>query len=243
MDLWGFTLTGHSVHPFLNTPSSSTAQANPVQASGELSAPTQSTTSAASTTTNLTSRTSRTPFDRSQFYSSSRAGISTTVARHRERERDRERNLQVQTTSVMSRTTNSNRPTHIPLPTTPYIPRSPTGSPLPTPASPTSPRSSFLPSFMRTRSRAATLTTRAVGATSPSAEMPNPLVGSNIRNGVNGARDLSLGRGEVVRDGGSVTRSISTPVTLPNPPGQSIGLFKPYHTIHVLIARYPADTT
>lgn len=110
--------------------------------------------------------------------------------------------------NTMSRTT---RPTHIPLPTNSPFGRSPNGSPLPTPgaplASPTSPRSSFLPSFMRTRSRAATLTGNR-GRASPSFEAANPLGGS-----VSGTRSRTSGELAAIRDGTTVTRSVSTPQT------------------------------
>jgi hypothetical protein len=125
-------------------------------------------------------------------------------------------------TTKMSRAPSaSNRPTHIPLPTSPYINRSDTVSPTPGqgpgPASPTSPRSSFLPSFMRTRSRAATLTTRGFGAASPNSEIPNPL-GGGVAGGGGASTIRSSAVGSAVRDhsagpsGGEsgVTRSLST---------------------------------
>lgn len=112
-------------------------------------------------------------------------------------------------TSIMSRA--SSRPTHIAMPngnsaiTGNGNGRSPNGSPLPTPqgaTSPTSPRSSFLPSFIRTRSRAATLTGR--GRSSPTTEASNPLGGTTNRPTI--SRNPS-NTGEASH----VTRSISTP--------------------------------
>jgi len=101
------------------------------------------------------------------------------------------------------------RPTHIPMPTgngvSPNGGRSPNGSPLPTPqgaTSPTSPRNSFLPSFIRTRSRAATLTGGRGGRSSPTVEAANPLGGS--RPGVSRTPSHT---GEPT----NVTRSASTP--------------------------------
>jgi hypothetical protein len=98
--------------------------------------------------------------------------------------------------STMSRA--SARPTHIAMPTA-------NGSPLPTPhgaTSPTSPRNSFLPSFIRTRSRAATLTGGRGGRSSPTVEASNPL-GAN-RPGVSRTPSHT---GESTH----VTRSVSTP--------------------------------
>lgn len=118
-------------------------------------------------------------------------------------------------TSAMSRTT-TNRPTHIPLPNSPFNGRSPNGSPLPTPsaagagaASPTSPRSSFIPSFIRTRSRAATLTGAGRGRSSPSAEVANPLGTSTAAAAGAGA---GAGAGSRLTPAAvGVTRSVSTP--------------------------------
>jgi hypothetical protein len=103
----------------------------------------------------------------------------------------------------------SSRPTHIAMPTangaTTNGGRSPNGSPLPTPhgaTSPTSPRSSFLPNFIRTRSRAGTLTGGRGGRQSPTVEASNPLGGGRpvmSRNPSN--------TGETTH----VTRSVSTP--------------------------------
>ena len=110
--------------------------------------------------------------------------------------------------SIMSRSAaGHNRPTHIALPTSPGVGRSSNWSPPSTPtggrASPSSPRSSFLPSFMnmRTRTRAATLTTAQRGAISASVEVENPLGGR-----AGGSSDAA-GRE------GVVTRTVSTPVT------------------------------
>lgn len=112
--------------------------------------------------------------------------------------------------SAMSRPGTSQRPSYIALPSTPFG-RSPYGSPLNTPggnpapapiASPTSPRNSFLPSFMRNRSRAATITGRGA---SPNVEAPNPLAGTMSRGS---GSNTSTGR-----DGGGVTRSVSTPIS------------------------------
>ncbi len=116
--------------------------------------------------------------------------------------------------STMSRTASGhNRPTHIALPTSPFVAQSPNGSPLPTPtggmASPASPRNSFLPSFMnmRTRNRAATLSNPR-GATSPSAELSNPMGAPTTRG--ESSRDLLAGPAS---RGGGVTRTVSTPVS------------------------------
>lgn len=111
---------------------------------------------------------------------------------------------------IMSRAA-GNRPTHIPLPNSPFGGRSPNGSPQPTPSaqgavSPTSPRSSFIPSFIRTRSRAATLT-GARGRPSPSAEIPNPLAATTSTS-TSSQRPGSSGQ-----SGTGVTRSVSTPQT------------------------------
>jgi hypothetical protein len=110
---------------------------------------------------------------------------------------------------IMSRAA-GNRPTHIPLPNSPFGGRSPNGSPLPTPSqgptSPTSPRSSFIPSFIRTRSRAATLT-GGRGRSSPSAEVTNPLAAPA------GTGSTSQRPGSSGQSGVGVTRSISTPQT------------------------------
>lgn len=111
----------------------------------------------------------------------------------------------------MSRPSSSHHPTHIPLPP-PTYPRTPNGgSPSGTPApaqplaSPTSPRSSFLPSFIRNRSRAATIT----GRNSPRTEQPDPLATTRtISNALPTINSASAGGG---RDGGGVTRSVSTP--------------------------------
>jgi len=104
----------------------------------------------------------------------------------------------------------SSRPTHIAMPTTNGVNvnggRSPNGSPQPTPhgaTSPTSPRSSFLPSFIRTRSRAGTLTGGRGGRSSPTVEASNPL-GGTARPGI--SRNAS-NTGETTH----VTRSVSTP--------------------------------
>jgi hypothetical protein len=112
---------------------------------------------------------------------------------------------------IMSRATN--RPTHIPMPNSPFNGRSPNGTPLPTPGtgagagtgtgptSPTSPRSSFLPSFIRTRSRAATLTGAGRGRASPTVEAANPLGPTASRSG----------GGAALTEGMGVTRSVSSP--------------------------------
>lgn len=95
-------------------------------------------------------------------------------------------------TPTMSRA--SNRPNHIPLPPSSMTRVSPNGSPGAAPplASPTSPRSGFLSGFMsRSRSRANTVT----GRNSPRLEQPDPMTRATAR-----------------RDGGGVTRSVSTPV-------------------------------
>ncbi|ORY29663.1 hypothetical protein BCR39DRAFT_558997 [Naematelia encephala] len=112
--------------------------------------------------------------------------------------------------TTMSRSTSHNRPTHIPLPNSPLVPDGSTAAPPLPLASPTSPRSSFLPSFMRQRSRAATLTSaNRGGATSPTVEAVNPLAGTNSR--ASHSREPSTSANS--RDGGGVTRSISTPVS------------------------------
>ncbi|KAL7422389.1 hypothetical protein Q5752_003035 [Cryptotrichosporon argae] len=102
------------------------------------------------------------------------------------------------------------RPTHIALPASS---RSPAASPQPTPMlSPTSPRASFLGSLMRTRSRAATVTNALAGAvvgrtSSPTVEAGNPMNGTG---GGGAGAGLAPHRS---RDGGGVTRSVSTPLT------------------------------
>jgi hypothetical protein len=108
--------------------------------------------------------------------------------------------------STMSRA--SSRPTHIPMPTANGVngngSRSPNGSPLPTPhgaTSPTSPRNSFLPSFIRTRSRAATLTGGRGGRSSPTVEASNPL----------GNRPAVSRTPSHTGESTHVTRSVSTP--------------------------------
>jgi hypothetical protein len=108
--------------------------------------------------------------------------------------------------STMSRA--SSRPTHIPMPAANGVngngSRSPNGSPLPTPhgaTSPTSPRNSFLPSFIRTRSRAATLTGGRGGRSSPTVEASNPL----------GSRPAVSRTPSHTGESTHVTRSVSTP--------------------------------
>jgi hypothetical protein len=108
--------------------------------------------------------------------------------------------------ATMSRA--SARPTHIAMPTANGSNanggRSPNGSPLPTPhgaTSPTSPRNSFLPSFIRTRSRAATLTGGRGGRSSPTVEASNPL----------GNRPAVSRTPSHTGESTHVTRSVSTP--------------------------------
>lgn len=123
--------------------------------------------------------------------------------------------------STMSRATN--RPTHIPLPNSPFAGRSPNASPLPTPAavSPTSPRSSFIPSFIRTRSRAATLTGAGRGRSSPSAEIANPI-------------NSSAAGSQRPAPSASVTRSVSTPQSGGLSAGESPSSLAP-HIVHDLM--------
>lgn len=108
---------------------------------------------------------------------------------------------------IMSRAA-GNRPTHIPIPNSPFGGPSPDVSPQPTTTqgaiSPASPRSSFIPSFIRTRSRAATLT-GGRGRPSPSAEIPNPLAATTSTS-TSSQRPGSSGQQSV-----GVTRSVSTP--------------------------------
>lgn len=108
---------------------------------------------------------------------------------------------------IMSRPA-GNRPTHIPLPNSPFGGPSPNGSPQPTTThgatSPTSPRNSFIPSFIRTRSRAATLT-GGRGRPSPNAEVANPLAATTSTS-TSSHRPGSSGQQSV-----GVTRSVSTP--------------------------------
>lgn len=116
---------------------------------------------------------------------------------------------------IMSRATN--RPTHIPMPNSPFNGRSPNGTPLPTPnpnanaasgaTSPTSPRSPFIPSFIRTRSRAATLTGAGRGRASPTVEAANPLGQTPSRSGAG----AGVGMPAVMAEGMGVTRSVSSP--------------------------------
>jgi hypothetical protein len=115
---------------------------------------------------------------------------------------------------IMSRPASSTRPTQINLPHSSLSGRSPVSSPATTtsaaPLSPTSPRSSFLPSFIRSRSRAATMTGQRGGTSSPSQEVENPL--SSVTSSPRGPlRDASTAPN--LRDGGGVTRSVSTPAT------------------------------
>jgi len=148
--------------------------------------------------------------------------------------------------STMSRA--SARPTHIPMPTANGVnangSRSPNGSPLPTPqgaTSPTSPRNSFLPSFIRTRSRAATLTGGRGGRSSPTVEASNPLGGS--RPAVSRTPSHT---GESTH----VTRSVSTPhgmqatnantsTTDPNPKPPAVS---PQVKARINAAQPPRDT-
>ena len=102
---------------------------------------------------------------------------------------------------TMSRASNPNRPNHIPMPPAGMTRASPNGSPggpggAPL-ASPASPRSGFLSGLMsRSRSRANTVT----GRNSPRQEQMDPMAraGASV--------------GPVRRDGGGVTRSVSTPI-------------------------------
>lgn len=102
----------------------------------------------------------------------------------------------------MSRSGSTPRPTHIPLPTAQFqrTDGSQPGSPGPI-VSPTSPRNSFIPSFIRNRSRANTTSGR-----SPRVEVPDPM--NRINGGGAAAGSVINGLG---RDGGGVTRSVSTP--------------------------------
>ncbi|WVW85367.1 hypothetical protein I302_107405 [Kwoniella bestiolae CBS 10118] len=124
--------------------------------------------------------------------------------------------LSIDPTSLrMSRPTSSSatsRPTHIPLPNNNFTP---TGTPLATPpigtaASPASPRHSFL-GFMRTRGRANTLNASQAPAVPPSPSLDRSRNASS-REGSAGphmSRETTTG----AATGGSVTRSISTPLS------------------------------
>jgi len=140
---------------------------------------------------------------------SSQGSTSTLASSHRRAATSGStRSFSSGATSVMARPGSANRPTHIPLPSGGFTGRSPNGSPLNTPASPTSPRSSFLPSFMRTRSRAATMTNANAGrAGSPSTEAVNPFGGATLR-GQNGSTQPTA-----VPPSNAVTRSVSTPLS------------------------------
>ena len=147
--------------------------------------------------------------------------------------------------ATMSRA--SARPTHIPMPTANGVnangSRSPNGSPLPTPqgaTSPTSPRNSFLPSFIRTRSRAATLTGGRGGRSSPTVEASNPL----------GSRPAVSRTPSHTGESTHVTRSVSTPhgmqatnasanTTDPNPKPPAVS---PQVKARINAAQPPRDT-
>lgn len=148
----------------------------------------------------------------------SRTGFSPSSTRHRDHRSYTAHRNGTDRSTKMSRPVSSSRPTHIPLPISPFVAHSPNGTPLATPtgggmASPTSPRSSFLPSFMRPRSRAATVSNiNRGGATSPSAEVGNPLGSSIGRGGGGGGSSGEAIAGPVAIQGAGVTRSVSTPV-------------------------------
>ncbi|EIW68439.1 hypothetical protein TREMEDRAFT_69371 [Tremella mesenterica DSM 1558] len=110
-------------------------------------------------------------------------------------------------------------PSHIPLPSSPFRGRSPNGSPpghsvitTATPASPTSPRTSFLPHFMRTRSRAATINHSIRGRPSPGVELGNPLSPVQSMHGSSGVDTTQMGSRQGSNGVDGVTRSSSTPV-------------------------------
>nr|XP_019006522.1 uncharacterized protein I203_00111 [Kwoniella mangroviensis CBS 8507]OCF69983.1 hypothetical protein I203_00111 [Kwoniella mangroviensis CBS 8507] len=120
----------------------------------------------------------------------------------------------------MSRPTSSSattRPTHIPLPNNNCTP---TGTPLATPpigsaASPASPRHSFL-GFMRTRGRANTLNTSSTPSqppASPSLDRDRSRNASSREGSTAGMSRENTNTHTAINTGGSVTRSISTPLS------------------------------